>query len=407
MFDEAFPEQIEADANVRSGQRLTNHAGVVVICPSGGNRQMLAQAFAGQSAEIIATIPAYPSYNDLLSLSDMDCDVFVIDLDADADSALDLVETLCARKPSLTAMVYARNQTPDLLMASMRAGAREFLTGSVAPGVLADALLRAAARRAEQAVKRTRGKVLVFWGAKGGSGVTTLATNFAIALRRETGGEVALVDLNPQLGDVAVLLGLTPRFTVADAFRNPGRLDEEFVSSLVAGHSSGVSVLAAPDTYTTSPVDRSSVGTLVELLQNRFPYAVIDAGLGLGSGAEALFRQADSIYVVSQLDIPSLRNSQRFISYLRRFAPLEVELVLNRFEPRKMEFDEQRLAKAVGQQPKWRVPNDYATVRRAANTGAPLISEKAPITQVICQMARAACGKAPLQEPKKCFRLFG
>lgn len=405
MFHEArLPEQIEAEANVG---RMTNHAGVVLICPSSGNRQMLAQAFAGQSAEVVAALAAYPSYNDLLSLADMDCDVFVIDLDADADSALDLVETLCARKPSTTAMVYARNQTPDLLVASMRVGAREFLSGNVAPGVLADALLRAAARRAEQAIKRTRGKVLVFWGAKGGSGVTTLATNFAIALRQETGGEVALVDLNPQIGDVAVLLGLTPRFTVADAFLNPGRLDEEFVSSLVAGHSSGVSVLAAPDTYTTSPVDRASVGTLVELLQNRFPYVVIDAGLGLGNGAEALFRLADSIYVVSQLDIPSLRNSQRFISYLRRFAPVEVELVLNRFEPRKMEFDEQRLAKAVGQQPKWRVPNDYTTVRRAANTGAPLISEKAPITQVIHHMARAACGKAPLQEPKKGFRLFG
>ena len=149
---------------------------------------------------------------------------------------------------------------PELLMASMRAGAREFLSGAIAPTVLADALLRAAARRAEHTTKKTRGKVLMFWGAKGGSGVTTLATNFAIALHNETGGEVVLADLNPQLGDVAVLLGLTPRFTIAEAFLNPNRLDQEFVSTLVCEHRSGISVLAAPDSYTSASIDERSVG---------------------------------------------------------------------------------------------------------------------------------------------------
>ena len=74
---------------------------------------------------------------------------------------------------------------------------------------------------------------MVFWGAKGGSGVTTLATNFAIALRMETAAEVALVDLNPDLGDVAVFLGVTPRFTVADALQNSKRLDHDFVATLM------------------------------------------------------------------------------------------------------------------------------------------------------------------------------
>jgi pilus assembly protein CpaE len=247
----------------------------------------------------------------------------------------------------------------------------------------------------------------MFWGAKGGSGVTTLATNFAIALHQETAGEVALADLNPQLGDVAVLLGLTPRFTIAEAFLNPTRLDQEFVSTLLSEHRSGISVLAAPDSYTSAPIEERSVGTLVELVRDRFPYAVIDAGLGLGNGAEPLFQLADTIYLVTQVDIPSLRNSQRFISYLRRFGDLQIELVLNRFEPRKVEFDDERLTKAVGLPPKWRIPNDYAAVRRAANTGTPLISEKSQMSQTIYQMARAACGKPASNDRKKGFKLFG
>ena len=408
MFDEAeVPEQTQALSSLRpSYQHRQTNASVVLICPDDAHRHMLTRALEAQSAALVTTLTAYPSYNHLLSIVDLDADAFLIDLDRSSDTALDLVETLCSRKPSATVMVYSESHQPELLMASMRAGAREFLSGTIAPGVLADALLRAAARRAEHAIKKTHGKVFMFWGAKGGSGVTTLATNFAIALQHETGGEVLLADLNPQLGDVAVLLGLTPKFTIADAFSNPARLDEEFVSTLVCEHRSGLSVLAAPDSYTSAPIEQRSVGNLVELVRNRFPYAVIDAGLGLGNGAEALFQLADTIYVVSQVDIPSLRASQRFISYLRRFGALNIELVLNRFEPRKVEFDDARMNKAVGHEAKWRVPNDFVAVRRAANTGTPLMSEKTAISQTIQQMARAASGKPPEKDRSKGFKFF-
>jgi pilus assembly protein CpaE len=149
------------------------------------------------------------------------------------------------------------------------------------------------------------------------------------------------------------------------------------------------------------------VGKLLELVSNRFPYAVIDAGPSLGSAAEPLFQLAGTVYLVTQVDIPSLRNCQRFISHLQKSGDVSIELVLNRYEPRKVEFDDDRLAKAVGIAPKWRVPNDYNAVRRAANTGNPVLEEKTPVANVIYQMARAACGKMQESEKKKGFRLFG
>jgi pilus assembly protein CpaE len=289
----------------------------------------------------------------------------------------------------------------------MRAGAREFLSGEIAPDTMAESLLRAAARRSESVPKRQKGKSLMFWGAKGGSGTTTLATNFAVALRRESGGQVALLDFNPNLGDVSLLLGLTPRFTIADALVNPARLDEEFISTLVTQHNSGVSVLAAPDVYTSNaPIPEASIRKLIELVGNTFPYFVIDAGPGLGISAQALFELASTVYLVTQAEIPSLRNCQRLITYLKSFEGPQVELVLNRFDARKSEFDDSRLTKALGVAPKWKVPNDYAAVRRACNTGDPLAFEKLAISQVLQQMARSACGKLPEIEKKKGLSLF-
>jgi pilus assembly protein CpaE len=410
MFDVTPVEgQKEQGGSQRSDwTRMQINSTTALICPNVTHRRMLTQALESQHSNVSSTLGAYPAYNQVLSLIDLDCDAFIIELDTDPAAALDLVQAICSQKLSATVMVYAKDRQPDMLIRSMQAGAREFLSGAIAPEVLTEALVRAVARRAESTARRKpHGKVFVYWGAKGGSGVTTLATNFAIALRRETGGEVALLDLNPQLGDIAVLLGVVPRFTIAEAFLNSQGLDEEFVSTLVTEHHSGVSVLAAPDTYSCSiPADDRSVEKLIDLVAKRFPYVVIDAGPGLGGAAKSLFQAASTIYLVTQLDILSLRNTQRFLAHLRQFGEPRVELVINRFESRKVEFDDERLTKTLGLRPQWKIPNDFSAVRRASNMGTPLVSEKLPISQALRDMARAACGKLPENEGKKSFRLF-
>jgi pilus assembly protein CpaE len=407
MTEITQPQERPETGELSRHSRTPSGATIVLICPNEMHRRTLARTFEAQHVVTAAELVLYPTYNHLLSVIDVECDAFVVEIDTDTDAALDVVETICARRPAATVMVYSAANQPDLLVRSMRAGAREFLAGTVPSAVLSEALLRASARRAELATKRTRGKVLLFWGAKGGSGVTTLVTNFALALRQEAGSAVALVDLNTQLGDVAVLLGVTPRFTIADALLNPDRLDEEFVATLATQHRSGVSIIAAPDTYSSSrPIEAKIVGRLVDLLASQFPYVVLDAGPGLGNSAEPLFQLASTIYVVTQVDIPSLRNSQRFLSYLQGFGHPRVELVLNRYESRQSGFDDERLSKAVGVQPKWKVPNDYEAVRRASDTGTPLAENKSAITAVLRDMARNACGRPAEPEKRRGFSLF-
>ena len=400
--DDAAEAQRHPEARVIP--RMHGSSDVVLICPNEAHRRALSRALGTQQANIVSQLALYPAFNHLLTVLEQDCDAFVIEIDTDTNAALDLVETICARKPSATVMVYSATQQPELLVSSMRAGAREFLSGVIPSNVLSEALLRASARRAESLDKAVRGKILVFWGAKGGSGVTTLATNFAVALRQETGGEVALLDLHPHLGDVAVLLGLTPVFTIAEALANPKRLDREFGSTLMTRSGTGLSVLAAPDVYNSSPVESSSVGKLVDLMGAQFPYVVIAAGLSPAEAAP-LFQMASTIYLVTQTDIPSLRSCQRFVAYLQAYGEPNVELVLNRFEGRWAHFNDEQLGKTLGIAPKWKVPNDYAAARRAADSGAPVVSEKGPIADSLRRMARAACGRAPEQRKRK--GLFG
>jgi len=189
---------------------LELNSSVVLISPDETSRHNLLRALEAQRVTVLREFTAYPGYAHLPAVLDSDSDAFVVEMDSDPDIAMDLVEAICTRKPSATVMVYSASPENAKMVRSMRAGAREFLSGSIPPSELREALVRAAGRRSERTSKKTRGKLMVFWGAKGGSGVTTLATNFAIALRMETGAEVALLDLNPDLGDVAVILGVLP-----------------------------------------------------------------------------------------------------------------------------------------------------------------------------------------------------
>jgi pilus assembly protein CpaE len=206
---------------------------------------------------------------------------------------------------------------------------------------------------------------------------------------------------------VAVLLGLTPEFTVAEALNNAKRLDQEFLSTLVTRHHSGISVLAAPDTYSPSvSVEGRTVGRLVDVARKRYPYVVIDAGRDMGTGVETVLQMANTIYLVTQLDVLSLRNAQRLLSYIGRSGDQCIELVINRFDAKKTEFDDVRISKALGIAPRWKIPNDYAAARRTANTATPLIHEKSAAALGLRAMARAAAGKPAVVEKRRGFGLF-
>jgi pilus assembly protein CpaE len=392
------------------GSIRTNTLSVVLVVPDEGRRRAVARAFSGQQATIAREFGSYPNLGHLSKVTDSDCDVIVIDLDSDPETALDLIESVCSQNAVLTVMAYSSYAQQDLLVRCMRAGAREFLSDPLSPALLTEALIRASARRLEtDRRKKVSGKLLVFLGAKGGTGVTTLASNFAIALQQESGREVALVDLDVHLGDVSLVLGITPKFTIHDALRNSARLDADFVSTLLTEHSSGISVLAAADHYQPgTPIEDGSVGKLLYILRDQFPYVVVDAGSSLTTAEPLLLELADSIYLVTQVDVPSLRNANRLISHMDQMGASQrrVEIVVNRFDPRKMEIDEERIAKVLTRPLHWKVPNDFAGARRAQNTGKPLAFADSPVVRSLHQMARVACGKPAEMGSKKKFGLF-
>ncbi|HWB33620.1 MAG TPA: AAA family ATPase [Acidobacteriaceae bacterium] len=385
----------------------SNVLSVALIGPAEARRRSIATALASLQGSATREFTAYPDLDDVPRLLETDYDVIIVELDSNPEYALELIETICGASP-VTVMVYSEQVYPEMLVRCMRAGAREFLSHPVTSTTIAEAMVRASVRRpAGRAPKKTAGKLLVFVGAKGGSGVTTIASNFAVALAQDSGRSTALVDLNLPFGNAALDLGLTGAYSTATALMNANRLDSNYLSTLLLKHSSGLSVLAAPDRYAPVHPTQEAIERLLAVTRQDFDYVVVDAGSRFDSASKALFEGGSTVYLVLQVGISELRNANRLISEVFRKDGVHLEIVLNRFASRSLSIDEASINKALTMPANWKVPGDFAAVRSAQNTATPLAMEDNAVSRVIKQMARAVYGPPEPQEKKKKFTLFG
>lgn len=392
----------------RDPDALGSHVlSVALVGPDQKLRNAVALALTGAQANVAREFPSYPDLDDVPQVIEANYDVIVVELDSNPEGALDLIEHICGNS-SATVMVYSAQSDPELLVRCMRAGAREFLTQPIAQGTMAEALVRASVRRpSARPAKKVAGKLLVFVGTKGGSGVTTVASNFAVSLAQESGQNTVLIDLVLPLGDAALELGITAQFSTANALQSHSRLDSNFLSKLLIKHTSGLFVLAAPDRYTQIHASEEAIEKLLTVSRQEFDYVVVDAGSSIGTTCKALFEAAATVYLVTQVSISELRNSNRLISEFFGHNSPKLEIVLNRFTPKALGLDEENITKALTLPIDWKVPSDYAAAQLAQNTATPLVFQNSPISRVIRQMARTACGLPVLPGKKKRFGLFG
>jgi pilus assembly protein CpaE len=402
MSAQLSPFLITQPPSVRGAGDLS----IALIGPDGSRRAAVAQELAKCGGNGVREFPSYPPGLDAMPrLLEENHDVILIELDSDPEFALELVENICANG-STTVMVYSQTAAPDLLLRSMRAGAREFLTPPFTPGAVGEALVRAAARRPVKVARKT-GKLLVFMGAKGGVGVTSVACNFAVALAQEPGLKTLLIDLDLPLGDAALNLGIIPEFSTVNALQEYDRLDASFLAKLLVRHSSGVFVLAAPGKFPNFQPTSESIDKLLHVARQEFDNVVVDAGSRLNLQETTLFRDASTIYLVTQAGIPELRNSNRLINQFFSAGGPKLEVVLNRYESRTLGVSEEHITKALTRPAQWKVPNDHALLRKMQINATPLVLGDSAVARLIKQMASSVHGEPEAQGKKKAFSIFG
>src|SRR6185503_7024292 len=311
-------------------------------------------------------------------------DLVVVDIRSDASSGMAAIERLRASSANMAIFAIATAAEPNLILQAMRAGANEFFPWNTQEGSQAardmeesfhGAVRRSAARReAASASGKPPCVTHAFLGAKGGAGTTTVAVNCGVELARLTKRPTVVVDLKTSLGEVALFLGVRPRFTILDAIENLHRLDKNFLTELVAKHKSGLDILAGSEQFDRpNAQDATGLEELLRVLARTYDYVVIDAGNTISASTAAALYAADTIFLVTNPDVPSIRNAQRLVDRVRQLGAgsERIKVLLNRVSDNHLIAPKQ-IETALGYGIHHTFSSDYRTVSTALNSGVPL-----------------------------------
>ncbi|HEX9421941.1 MAG TPA: hypothetical protein VF899_01770 [Pyrinomonadaceae bacterium] len=327
----------------------------------------------------------------------------IITLGANADQAIKLIQRLTAEVPKTAIISAANNAAPDLLLQSLRAGAREFLKLPISAEELKTVLDRVADFCAGQVeTRKKKGRMVAVFSSKGGCGTSFIATNLAAS----TNAQTVLVDLNLQAGDLPLFLGVNPKYSFADMAENRSRLDAALIKSFVTPYSPNLSLLAAPkEADSADEIEPEHVFEVLQRLRESHEYVVLDPQHTFDSITLAALDQSDEIVLVLTLDIPAIRSTQRALEIFDRlgYPRKKIRILVNRWS-KQIDLDLRQVEKFLGEPVIGFVPSDYQTAVTSINLGQPLVLSEpnCKIAQEIRRVAKTIADGAVIvsEEPQ-------
>ena len=277
-------------------------------------------------------------------------DVVVMDINMPGMDGVAAAEIISQRLPSSPIIMMSVHGEAEQLKRSITAGAREFLVKPFSADEFSTSIRRVYERelaRREQvaaalptvptvpldAADLGEHQIIGVFSPKGGAGRTTIATNLALALQRETGGRICLVDANLQFGDVGVLLNLNPKNRSMYDAVDAGEPDAEITNSVVIDHSTGIRVLLAPPSPEGADlVTPAYLRKMVDHLRETHDFVVVDLPAALNDHSLAIMDAADQIVVLTALEITTIKNVRLFLEVADQleYDRSKIRLVVNR-----------------------------------------------------------------------------
>ena len=300
--------------------------------------------------------------------------ILLADLSTYKQQKLELILKITKECKNCKVLALSDNPSVDLIIEIMRAGAKEFVPIPIIKSEFFESVNKLLSEFNE--TKKTNNcKIISVFSNKGGIGKTSLATNLALELSKITKENIALIDLNFQMGDITTFLDLKPSFNISYMLENLDKINETFLlSTLERYKKTSLYVLADPPYFKQADnIQPRQITKLFNTLKETFSYIIVDAEASFEGKNIAALDNSDLVLLVSVANLPALRNTQRCLELFEKlgYDKEKVKIIINRY----MENDEIKEAdieKVLSKKIYWKIPNNYFAIMTAINKGIPV-----------------------------------
>lgn len=338
--------------------------------------------------------------------------VVLMDINMPDMDGIAATEAMRKKVPFVQVIILSVQDDLNFMRRAMMAGARDFLTKPPDIDELTAAIHRAYDLAKEEISKMGTvgvtgvtaggdaiygppifGKVVMVYSPKGGTGVTTIATNLAVCLNSPN-SHVVLVDGSLQFGDVTVFLNEQPRLSITDLAPRADELDKEIVEEVLINHSqTGLRLLAAsPRPEQADKVTGQQFVKIIRYLRRMYQYIVIDTSSYLNDPVISAMDEADLIVLLTTQDIPAIRDTKIFLNLVDslNISKEKILFVLNKSD-RRIPITPEKVSESLKHDVKLEIPFDDRTVINSVNRGMPFVLDPKPqpIVRNVVQLAEA------------------
>ncbi len=324
--------------------------------------------------------------------TDLNFDVTMVVFNGNDELSLSYLNTRAGQEPRPALFALLHDRSPELMKRVLRAGADELLFLPLDPGDATRALLKISETRRREEVHVGGGTIVSLVSLIGGTGVTSLAANLALALRYAFDKRVAVVDLDLQTGGLSVFLNLEPERTIMTLTEGTRKLDSIQLESALSKHASGIYLLAAPKRIEDSElVTDVTVGATLELMRQLFDFVIVDCGTHIDSNTVAAWERSSHLFYVVDQSIGAARCAWRFVDLVGRLGlqGIEPNFILSRFVPGHP-ITEDQLSHTLAKSIHTRIPRDEKVLERVQLSAQDLwqVAPNSPLAKSIEDLAR-------------------
>jgi pilus assembly protein CpaE len=312
-------------------------------------------------------------------------DVVLMDINMPVMDGLEATEEISKNYPHVVVIIMSVQDDSDYLKKAMLSGAKEYIFKPFSTEDFVNTVLKTVEKDLERKSKisivnkeKKSAEIISVFSAKGGTGKSVLAFNFALKLSKKEGNKVLLIDGDFLFGDVGVLVDEKPIKTIENLVDDMAFESYAIMKEYITETNYNIDALLAPKRpENAEKITKTNIEEILKITKKEYDYIIVDLGTNYNNSTLTFLDLSDQIFMITLMDLMSIKNTKIGIDVMKSldYDEDKLKLIVNQYN-KKNNISATKLKKYLNYEVYFKVPEDRKIINDSINIGIPVSKVK-------------------------------